>query len=750
MHGAHTPERERFLRWARAFERTVGWGPALSALTHPLDREGEFFTLTFEPLIEPIEMLGGTGHFTHSPALVSHLRSMGFGWSDKSVLTSPSPESFNRLADLTLGPATGYRLTVLERDSKNLPLGPWLRAYLSGCVPVQLASDGFYRSVIEGSAGTELQFHFTSLAHDLTVHALNYQLIPRSAITALSARIVSALPERYALWGAHPDAPGPLTLTTFFDNDLNRYCYAVWSRSTDPGDFSRVFSEYFSQLTDCLDRRIAETLRGLGDVDSADTKDLTPLSPWEFDLRSPSASPTLSPTLSPTPSPWNTVVFRDPPGFDTEARALREDLAKTLVRAPRLPIELPAFRLTLCDVTADRKGIELVVGHDAPIAALRIEANKKDSVVSLRKLTDLQSQQCVRVTVRELHHSARSYTAVLQTMAERVERAITPTQWETARTLANRLRALPVGVPMGFYRQLVAGIAHPEGLIRTGFLCNQDCGMCWQDRSWGGYDADQIVRWIEDLYTAGARSLILSGGEPTLDASLDRYLHTARALGFTQLTLETNAVQCAKPGVAERLRDAGLTSAFISLHSSDAETSDKITRAPGTHVRTVRGALALLTAGVPVKFNAVMTLEGLDHLAELPDFIDKTFGHHREKLLGLMLSYPTEPYDSALAPTIVPEPTKLRRVLRETLDRAFALGVEPQGLDGPCGPPLCAFDADPRVTSLKPVPGPLEFRQHLPVCDTCTVRSACFGVRTADVALYGDACATPLLHRPER
>jgi hypothetical protein len=128
----------------------------------------------------------------------------------------------------------------------------------------------------------------------------------------------------------------------------------------------------------------------------------------------------------------------------------------------------------------------------------------------------------------------------------------------------------------------------------------------------------------------------------------------------------------------------------------------------------------------------------------LPDFIHGEFGRHGNLLRKLMLSYPTDPYDQSLIPAIVPEPRKLRRVLRATLERAFALGLVPEGLDGPCGPPLCAFDADPRVTTLRPIPEALAFRQYLPGCDGCAVRAACFGCRTADVALYGDACAEPM------
>ena len=430
------------------------------------------------------------------------------------------------------------------------------------------------------------------------------------------------------------------------------------------------------------------------------------------------------------------AVFRDPPSADPEADALRLRIAEALVGATKLPVALPAFGLTLLDVHTDRRGIEIRLGFDAPVAALRLQDPPAESA----------ADAVVTVSVVTLQAAAGRYTRALEVMAARLRKAITRTRWDRAKDLARELRRLPAGVPLGFFRQLVAGLDHPEGLVRTGFNCNQDCGMCWQGRDWGRHGPDQVLRWIEDLRAAGARALIVSGGEPSLDPRLEDYVRHARALGFTQVTLETNAVQCAKPGYAERLRDAGVTTAFVSLHSPDPAVSDAITRAPGTHVRTIRGVRALLAAGVPVKLNAVMTAEGLATLGELPDYIAAEFGAYRDHLRGLMLSYPSQPFDPALGPGIVPEPVALRAALR----RALALDLHPHGLDGPCGPPLCAFGADPRVADLRPVPGPVDFRHQPAPCADCAVRTACFGVRTADVQLYGDACVAPLAEVPAR
>ncbi len=434
--------------------------------------------------------------------------------------------------------------------------------------------------------------------------------------------------------------------------------------------------------------------------------------------------------------------FRDPEPPEARARVLRLAIAKTLVRAPELPVELPAFGLRLIDVDADKRGIELILGLDAPIAALRlVEAAAPDGASAGG------AAAVVDVSVRTIDLAAHRFKAALEKMAERMKLAVDAAKWSEAREHARALLRLPRTVPLHFHRQLVAGI-EATGIVRTGFLCNQDCGLCWQGRDWGTFGAEQVLRWIEDLRRAGARELIISGGEPTLDPDLERYVARAKELGFSPIVLETNAIQLSKPGRVEKLRAAGLTQAFVSLHSGDAETSDAITRAPGTFVKTVAGVLELLKGGVAVTLNTVMTREGLDHLAALPDFIHDTFGAYRAGLRALMFSYPTASYDAALNASIMPEPARLREVLRETLARAFTLGLVPDGLDGPCGPPLCVFDADPRITSLAPVKGPVDFRLHVAACDTCAVRDACFGVRSLDVELFGDACAFPLAARP--
>jgi hypothetical protein len=443
-------------------------------------------------------------------------------------------------------------------------------------------------------------------------------------------------------------------------------------------------------------------------------------------------------------------LFRDPPSADAEAAEMQREIARILVRAPGLPVDLPAFQLTLLAVETDGKVIDLILGKSAPIARLRLRPDGAspagDGLVTLSAKP--ARPRVVSVTVEEIHADTRRFRAQLDSMASRVGAAATADRWSAALAVAKRLRRTPAGLPLEHFRQVVPGVSQRLGLVRTGFLCNQDCGMCWQGRDWGRFDAAQVLTWIEDLHAAGARYLIISGGEPTLDPDLERYLARSVELGFTGVSVETNAVQMAKPGFTARLRKAGLTEALVSLHAGDAATSDAVTRAPGTFVRTVKGIQSLLDEGVTVTLNCVITQEVLGHLAALPDFIHATFGAHR-RLESLMLSLPADPFDRALLPDLIPDPVRLREILGPTIDRAIALGISVRGLDGPCGPQLCAYGADPRVTRLERVGhDDLEFRGQIPACDGCVVRDACRGPRRVQVERYGDACVAPIHRSP--
>ncbi|MEO7332059.1 MAG: hypothetical protein ABI193_26020, partial [Minicystis sp.] len=62
---------------------------------------------------------------------------------------------------------------------------------------------------------------------------------------------------------------------------------------------------------------------------------------------------------------------------------MASEIARILAYAPMLPVELPAYDLTLHGVETDGKTIDLVIGKSAPIARLHLKRAGAGELVKL-------------------------------------------------------------------------------------------------------------------------------------------------------------------------------------------------------------------------------------------------------------------------------------------------------------------------------------------------------------------------------
>jgi hypothetical protein len=160
------------------------------------------------------------------------------------------------------------------------------------------------------------------------------------------------------------------------------------------------------------------------------------------------------------------VVFRDPPSCSDRAREIRLALARTLVGAPSLPVALPRLRSRLLDVRVEREGIALDLDGPGLRARIRLLERRSDGTSRPRVVVDSPGP------------TAPGLARALEIVAARVATAVTPERWRSARGLARDLARLPDQEPMSHFRQIVDGVEPHEGLVRTGFACNQDCVFC--------------------------------------------------------------------------------------------------------------------------------------------------------------------------------------------------------------------------------------------------------------------------------
>ncbi len=88
---------------------------------------------------------------------------------------------------------------------------------------------------------------------------------------------------------------------------------------------------------------------------------------------------------------------------------------------------------------------------------------------------------------------------------------------------------------------------------------------------------DELQRWHAD----GHRSVGFLGGEPTTYPQIDKAIAYARDLGFTRISIATNATKLRLRHFTDKLLDAGLTRITISMHGHTADLEDRLTRVPG-------------------------------------------------------------------------------------------------------------------------------------------------------------------------
>ena len=174
--------------------------------------------------------------------------------------------------------------------------------------------------------------------------------------------------------------------------------------------------------------------------------------------------------------------------------------------------------------------------------------------------------------------------------------------------------------------------------VKVTLRCNQSCVMCKTDAEVRNVlpDAASLEKLLPKL-AEKTDCLTLSGGEPTLDPQLPRYLELAHRAGFRIIEVQSNAVKLADYDYVKRLVDAGggQTSFLISLHAHEAELSDRITQAPGTFAKTMQGLHNIKRTGsVLVLCHVIMSLN-CQRIPAYVDFVARELGESADILFTL-------------------------------------------------------------------------------------------------------------------
>lgn len=283
-------------------------------------------------------------------------------------------------------------------------------------------------------------------------------------------------------------------------------------------------------------------------------------------------------------------------------------------------------------------------------------------------------------------------------------------------------------------RDPVRGLV-PSTIVRVNFLCNQACHFCFVSTHLPTAPDEQVREAIVEGARLGG-DVVLSGGEPTLNAQLPQWVRLAKQEGARWVELQTNATRLGDDATVAELIEAGVDMAFVSLHGATADTSDAVTNAPGTFVKTVAGLDALHRSTVMLRVNFVFC-ELNRH--EFPAFVEMM--GTRWPRASVTVSVAGAFTDLVPRTTsLIPRFSDLRAPLAEGLEAAKRLGVVVSGFESMCGIPMCQVPDDPAVLAQYPEApqeeGGGEFIRG-DACGECDLQSRCWGVRSSYAKLYG-------------
>jgi len=144
--------------------------------------------------------------------------------------------------------------------------------------------------------------------------------------------------------------------------------------------------------------------------------------------------------------------------------------------------------------------------------------------------------------------------------------------------------------------------------------CNYRCVYCRTGNEGAQYAELPIadyLRMVRILVGLGIEKVRLTGGEPLLRKGLVDFVRELAKLrtmaGGEPLDLAVTTNGHLLEGLADPLRDAGLSRITVSMDAVDPATFARITRVPGSFERVLRGLRAAERAGLgPVKVNCVL------------------------------------------------------------------------------------------------------------------------------------------------
>ncbi len=275
-------------------------------------------------------------------------------------------------------------------------------------------------------------------------------------------------------------------------------------------------------------------------------------------------------------------------------------------------------------------------------------------------------------------------------------------------------------------------------VLRPTVNCNQDCTFCSANETSSNVwpDPGLMRRQIARAARRGVRLVSFSGGEPTLTPELESYVEVASRLGVPAVELITNGVLL-NPKRVQRLRAAGLTHAFVSLHGHSEEISRLLTLKDGDWERTVRAVDLLVESKVLTALNHVINAHNARHLERFVRFAAERWGG----IPLISFAFVTPQFRALQNIGLMPRMSDVMPDLARAMGAALELG-QPVVVGSRQGIPPCVLGGYAPWSDLfgivnEAVSEDRHQKVRAPGCDDCRYTRYCLGVWRAYADRYG-------------
>ncbi len=167
----------------------------------------------------------------------------------------------------------------------------------------------------------------------------------------------------------------------------------------------------------------------------------------------------------------------------------------------------------------------------------------------------------------------------------------------------------------------------PRMINYVGFACNERCRFCYylesiESGTTQNRTTEENKKQIrEGRLRFGKTQIEFTGGEATIRPDFPELVAYAKKLGYEEISLITNGLKMSHLDYCKRLVDAGLNDVLFSFHSYEPAKHDWLTQIPGSHRRLKQAVENMISLGVPVRFNSVITSQNYKDLVPHLEFL---------------------------------------------------------------------------------------------------------------------------------